>query len=66
MANNIVDKVGSQLTVWCKDGNAMENRKLLTVDTFGIVVTGYGSDEKAVFVPWNQVKYVDYPAEVNK
>lgn len=61
MANNIVDKVGSKVTVWTQDGNPMEERKLLTLDTFGIVVTGYGSEQKAVFVPWNQVKYVDYP-----
>lgn len=64
MANNIVDKVGTEVTVWTQDGNPMENRKLLTLDTFGIVVTGYGSTDKAVFVPWIQVKYVDYPAEV--
>lgn len=64
MTNNIVDKVGSEVTVWTQDGNPMENRKLLTLDTFGIVVTGYESCEKAVFVPWVQVKYVDYPAEV--
>jgi hypothetical protein len=61
MANNIVDKVGSPVTVWTQDGNPMENRTLLTLDTFGIVVTGYGSSDKAVFVPWCQVKYVDYP-----
>jgi len=64
MANNIVDKIGSEVTVWTQDGNPMERRKLLTLDTFGIVVTGCGAPEKAVFVPWGQVKYVDYPAEV--
>lgn len=62
MTNNLVDKVGSYVTVWCADGNAMENRTLFTLDTFGVVVSGYLSNETAVFVPWNQVKYIDYPA----
>lgn len=61
MANNIVDRVGSKVTVWTQDGNPMEDRKLLTLDTFGVAVTGCGSERKAVFVPWCQVKYVDYP-----
>lgn len=60
--NNIVDKIGSQVTVWTVDGNAMENRTLLTLDTFGIVVTGWNAADKAVFVPWVRVTYVDYPA----
>ena len=60
MNDNIVDRIGSEVTVWTQDGNAMENRTLLTLDTFGIVVTGYGSADKCVFVPWVQVKYVDY------
>lgn len=63
MANNIVDRVGSTVTVWTQDGNPMENRKLLTLDTFGIVVTGYNDESKAVFIPWVQVKYVDYAAD---
>ncbi len=66
MTNNIVDQIGSTVTVWCNDGNGMENRKLLTIDTFGIVVIGYGDWEKAVFIPWCQVKYVDYPNRSNK
>lgn len=65
MNANIVDHIGSTVNVWTADGNAMENRQLLTVDTFGIVVTGFvdattDSLSKAVFVPWIQVKYVDY------
>lgn len=60
MSNNIVDRIGGTVTVWTQDGNGMEKRKLLTVDTFGIVVTGFRSDVNAVFVPWCQVKYVDY------
>lgn len=63
MKNNIVDRIGSQVTVWTADGNPMENRVLLTLDTFGIVVSSYKPESLlAVFVPWNQVKYVDYPA----
>lgn len=62
MSDNIVDKVLSPVTVWCQDGNAMENRTLLTLDTFGIVVTRFSGDV-AVFVPWCQVKYVEYPRE---
>lgn len=65
MTNNIVDQIGSTVTVWCNDGNGMENRKLLTIDTFGIVVTGFGGWDKAVFIPWCQVKYVDYPNRSN-
>jgi hypothetical protein len=61
MKNNIVDRIGSQVTVWTADGNPMENRTLLTLDTFGVVVAGF-NPENAVFVPWNQVKYIDYPA----
>ena len=61
MASNIVDKIGTSVSVWTQDGNFMENRTLLTLDTFGVVVTGYGDSGKAVFVPWVQVKYVDYP-----
>lgn len=60
MTNNLVDKIGSDVTVWVHDGNAMENRTLLTLDTFGVVVTGWNDASKAVFVPWNQVKYIDY------
>lgn len=63
MKNNIVDRIGSQVTVWTADGNPMMNRKLLTLDTFGIVVSGWEPNSTlAVFVPWCQVKYVDYPA----
>lgn len=60
MTANIVDHCGSKVTVWCEDGNAMENRTLLTLDSFGLVVTGYQDDDKYVFVPWCKVKYVDY------
>ncbi|WP_342440006.1 hypothetical protein NSS79_15370 [Paenibacillus sp. FSL L8-0436] len=59
MANaNIVDRIGSTVTIWTKDGNAAENRKLHTVDEFGIVVSNQHG--KLMFVPWVQVKYVDY------
>lgn len=62
MKANIVDRIGSQVTVYTADGNPMENRILLTLDTFGIVVSGWKPElGLAVFVPWNQVKYVDYP-----
>lgn len=56
---NIVDRIGSNVTLWTKDGNAAENRKLHTVDEFGIVVTNQHG--KLMFVPWCQIKYVDYP-----
>ena len=65
MSNNLVDQCGSKVTVWCSDGNAMENRTLLTLDTLGIVVTPC-SGEHAVFVPWVMVKYIDYKAYGNK
>ncbi len=55
---NIVDRIGSKVTLWTKDGNAAENRQLHTVDEFGIVVTNQHG--KLMFVPWCQVKYVDY------
>ncbi|WP_405154768.1 BC1881 family protein [Paenibacillus sp. FSL K6-0108] len=55
---NIVDHIGSKVTVFTKDGNAAENRQLHTVDEFGIVISNqYG---KQTFIPWIQVKYVDY------
>jgi hypothetical protein len=63
MTANIVDQVGSKVTVWTKDGNAMENRRLWTLDEFGVVVSAFDNDKKAVFVPWIQVKYIDYPVE---
>lgn len=65
MSNNLVDQCGSKVTVWCSDGNAMESRILLTLDTFGIVVTACTGDN-AVFVPWNMVKYIDYQAYGSK
>lgn len=58
---NIVDRINTKVNVWTKDGNFMEGRLLATVDEFGIVVTGWNDDDKLVFVPWVQVKYVDYP-----
>lgn len=58
---NIVDHIGSEVTVFTKDGNAAENRQLHTVDEFGIVISNqYG---KQTFIPWIQVKYVDYVEE---
>lgn len=58
---NIVDHIGSKVTVFTKDGNAAENRQLHTVDEFGIVISNqYG---KQTFIPWIQVKYVDYVEE---
>ncbi|MNI61241.1 hypothetical protein D3C73_1165020 [compost metagenome] len=56
---NIVDRIGSRVTLWTKDGNAAENRQLHTVDEFGIVLSNQHG--KLMFVPWCQVKYVDYP-----
>jgi hypothetical protein len=60
--NNVVDQIGSKVTVSTKDGNEMENRTLLTLDEFGVVVTSWNDAELAVFVPWNRVKYIVYPA----
>ncbi|KAF6569083.1 BC1881 family protein [Paenibacillus sp. EKM206P] len=56
---NIVDHIGSKVTVWTKDGNAAEKRTLHTVDEFGVVISNqYGQQ---TFIPWIQVKYIDYP-----
>lgn len=60
MNPNIVDRIGSEVTVWTTDGNSMTNRTLLTVDSFGVAVTGYNDKDLCVFVPWIHVKYVDY------
>jgi hypothetical protein len=62
MQNNLVDHIGSTVTVWTKDGNAMEDRTLLTVDSYGVVVTQWNNESRAVFVPWVHVNYIDYPA----
>ncbi|WP_025684558.1 BC1881 family protein [Paenibacillus maysiensis] len=62
MANaNIVDHIGGKVTVWTKDGNAAENRTLHTVDDFGVVISNQHG--KQTFIPWGQVKYIDYPQE---
>lgn len=58
---NLVDHIGSLVTVWTKDGNAAEKRLLHTVDEFGIVISN--QDAKRTFIPWCQVKYVDYADE---
>lgn len=58
MNPNIVDHIGSEVTVWTKDGNAAENRRLHTVDEFGVVISNYQG--KQTFIPWIQVKYIDY------
>lgn len=58
MNPNIVDHIGSKVTVWTKDGNAAENRTLHTVDEFGVVISNYQG--KQTFIPWIQVKYIDY------
>jgi hypothetical protein len=63
MAKNIIDQIGGKVTVWTKDGNNMENRTLHTLDEFGVVVSAWNDDKKCVFVPWCQVKYVDYVSE---
>ncbi|OMF05252.1 hypothetical protein BK129_14795 [Paenibacillus amylolyticus] len=60
---NIVDHIGSKVTVFTKDGNVAENRKLHTVDEFGIVISNQHG--KRTFIPWVQVKYVDYADEPN-
>lgn len=60
MNANIVDHIGSKVTVWCKDGNCAEDRILHTVDEFGLVISHYSKEDTLVFVPWAQVKYVDY------
>ncbi|WP_338841983.1 hypothetical protein [Paenibacillus glucanolyticus] len=59
MNPNIVDHIGSKVTVWTKDGNAADNRTLHTVDEFGVVISNYQG--KQTFIPWIQVKYIDYP-----
>ncbi|WP_017814456.1 hypothetical protein [Paenibacillus shenyangensis] len=61
MNANIVDHIGSKVTVWTKDGNAAENRQLHTVDEFGIVISN--QDKKRTFIPWCQIKYIDYADE---
>ncbi|MDK8193761.1 hypothetical protein QP794_27135 [Paenibacillus sp. UMB7766-LJ446] len=58
---NIVDHIGSKVTVFTKDGNAAENRQLYTVDEFGIVISNQHGNQ--TFIPWIQVKYVDYVEE---
>ena len=57
MSMNIVDHIGNSVNVWHKSGNALENRNLKTVDEFGVTVSGY--EDKVVFIPWNQINYVD-------
>lgn len=59
---NIVDHIGSKVTVYTKDGNVAENRTLHTVDEFGLVIDSFKGNR--VFIPWIQVKYVDYVEEV--
>ncbi|MMZ45254.1 hypothetical protein D3C76_334190 [compost metagenome] len=59
MANaNIVDHIGSLVTVWTKDGNAAESRTLYTVDEFGVVISNQHGYQ--TFIPWIQIKYIDY------
>lgn len=57
MTTNIVNHIGNKVTVWHKTGNAMEQRTLLTVDDYGIAVTGYTGH--TIYVPWMQINYVD-------
>ncbi len=61
---NIVDHIGSKVTVWTKDGNAAENRQLHTVDEFGLAISN--QDGKRTFIPWCHIKYVDYVEEKQK
>lgn len=65
MNANIIDHIGSKVTVWTKDGNAAENRVLFTVDEFGIVIENF-NHQKQVFIPWLQVKYIDYTVETTR
>lgn len=58
---NLVDHIGSLVTVWTKDGNAAEKRLLHTADEFGVVICNY--EGKQTFIPWVQIKYIDYVSE---
>lgn len=58
---NLVDHIGSLVTVWTKDGNAAEKRLLHTADEFGVVICNY--EGKQTFIPWIQIKYIDYADE---
>lgn len=58
---NLVDHIGSLVTVWTKDGNAAEKRLLHTADEFGVVICNY--EGKQTFIPWIQIKYIDYVSE---
>jgi hypothetical protein len=60
MNSNLVDRIGSEVTIWCKDGNCMGNRTLFTLDSYGIVVSGWNDKDLCVFVPWIHVNYIDY------
>lgn len=63
MANNLVEYIGKPITVWTPDGNSMERRELITIDTHGIVVSAYKNRRGPhdVFVPWQRVMYIDLP-----
>ncbi|MGG1673533.1 BC1881 family protein [Paenibacillus sp. NRS-1783] len=56
---NIVDHIGSIVTVWTKCGNIAEHPVLRRADDFGVVISYKGGEH--VFIPWEQVEYIDYP-----
>ncbi len=59
---NLIDHIGNQVTVWTKEGNSLSARTLITADEMGIVVNpwvGAKNQNKEVFIPWCNVKYVD-------
>lgn len=60
MTNNIVDHIGNRVTVWHKTGNSLSQRKLLTVDEFGVtILSEYNAIIKPVFIHWSQINYID-------
>lgn len=63
---NLVDRIGTPVTVWTLEGNSMEMRTLVTVDEMGVVVSQPKTPNAPpsthdIFVPWNRIKYIDLP-----
>lgn len=59
---NLIDHIGNFVTVWTKEGNSPKNRRLITADEMGLVISPSATDPdqgKEIFIPWNRVKYVD-------
>ena len=59
MANNLVDHIGNNVTLWHTTGNSMSFRTLVTVDEFGVTVKGGQNNATNVFVPWGKINYID-------